>query len=167
MSSPVSDNTGGLAVFPVFIWHHTCVHRYLGWTAPGWIGPKLKPYGGADHLSRMSCFGWASWCLLDMASTGVKLQEIARMETKIKKSWPFCEARSEALRLITKSKKGLWLNMLRSFCFFVPDVQWYGGTTLQKHARGHWRCCCSNDAGTAHPISVASIRSHAAIFALS
>eukprot|EP00729_Bicosta_minor_P002026 gene2026-3190_t len=97
---------------------------YLGWTAPGWIGPKLKPYGGADHLSRMSCFGWASWCLLDMASTGVKLQEIARMETKIKKSWPFCEARSEALRLITKSKKGLWLNMLRSFCFFVPDVQW-------------------------------------------
>ena len=67
---------------------------YLGWTAPGWIGAKLKPYGGADHLSRMSCFGWASWCLLDMASTGIKLQEVARMEKKVKRSWPHCSART-------------------------------------------------------------------------
>lgn len=121
---------------------------YLGWTAPGWVGAWLKEnWYPADEMSRLSCFGWASWCVFDIWSCVVKLEELGEMEREVEKKWGKSRPTSrpgrgsrlpksgrshraddarhaEALRRISKSRRGLYYNIVRSVLFLLPDIQW-------------------------------------------
>lgn len=98
---------------------------YLGWSAPGWIGKKLKRFGGADEMGRLSCYGWGSWCFFDIVSCFYRLQELGKMEQIVKETYKDgCVNKKEALAQCVKSRRSLRYNMIRSTLFLIPDLQW-------------------------------------------
>ena len=61
---------------------------YLGWTAPGWVGKWLQQrWHPADEMGRLSCVGWAAWCVFDTWSCVLKLRELGEMEAEVEERW--------------------------------------------------------------------------------
>ena len=114
--------------------HPSLSPRYLGWAAPGLIGKWLDRIyeGGADELSRISCLGWAAWCAFDLVSTVVKLRELAGMRARVEgggeegeeAGWAEGAAKERALAVLARSRTALFMNVVRSLCFLIPDIQW-------------------------------------------
>lgn len=96
---------------------------YLGSAAPQWIGPKLAGWGGSSELLRKSCWGWGLSCLLDIAATRRKQDELGRMERKVR-AWPHSAAKTQALSLIRRTEVALYINLARMVLFFIPNAQW-------------------------------------------
>ena len=109
---------------------------YLGWTAPGWIGKWLKRHWyDADEMGRLSCFGWAAWCAFDAWSSVLKLRELNGIEEVVVYNRKYSKNdREEALVRISRCRKGLHLNIVRSLLFLFPTLQWCAkpGTLMSK-----------------------------------
>mmetsp|Transcript_70311 Transcript_70311/g.103014 ORF Transcript_70311/g.103014 Transcript_70311/m.103014 type:complete len:275 (-) Transcript_70311:42-866(-) len=93
--------------------------EHLAWTAT--LAPKLFPRLDVKKLSRVSCYFWVFWLLLDILATSLRFRELAMIEKHLTRGGLLSSAHQIALK---RSRESLRRYIARILLYLPNALHW-------------------------------------------